>query len=128
MRSKKYTMTEIIILIAIGIAGGLVSGLFGVGGGIIMVPAFVFVLGMSQHQAQGTSVALMLFPIGVLAAYNYYKMGNVDIKAALIVAATFVIGGYFGSKLSLQLDAQLLKKLFGSLMLIASIKLIFFSK
>lgn len=121
-------MVEIFILVLIGIAGGIVSGLFGVGGGIIMVPAFVFILGMSQHQAQGTSVALMLFPIGILAAYNYYKMGNVDIKAALVVATTFVIGGYIGSKLSLQLDAQLLKKLFGGLMLVAAVKLIFFSK
>jgi hypothetical protein len=128
MRSKEYTMMEIIVLILIGIAGGMLSGMFGVGGGLIIVPAFVFFLGMSQYQAQGTSLGLMLLPIGILAAYNYYKTGNVDIKAALIVAATFVIGGYFGSKISLGLDQVILKRIFGVLMLFVSIKMIFFSK
>ena len=121
-------MAEIIALILIGIAGGFLSGMFGVGGGVIIVPALVFFIGMSQHQAQGTSLGLMLFPIGILAAYNYYKTGQMDIKAGLIVAATFVIGGYFGSKISLSLDQALIKKLFGIMMLIVSIKLIFFSK
>lgn len=121
-------MAEIIILILIGLAGGVLSGMFGVGGGIIIVPAFVFFLGMSQHEAQGTSLGLMLLPIGILAAYNYHHSGNMDIKAALIVAFTFVIGGYFGSKLSLNLDQVLLKRVFGVLMLFVSVKLIFFSK
>lgn len=121
-------MTEIIILIIIGIAGGVLSGMFGVGGGIIIVPAFVFFLGMSQHEAQGTSLGLMLLPIGILAAYNYYQSGNLDIKAGLIVAVTFVVGGYFGSKFSLALDQVLLKRIFGILMLFVSVKLIFFSK
>jgi len=121
-------MVEIIILILIGIAAGVLSGLFGVGGGIIIVPAFVFFLGMTQHQAQGTSIGLMLLPIGILAAYNYYQAGNLDIKAGLIVASAFVVGGYFGSKLSLDIDEYLLKRIFGLLMLFISIKLIFFSK
>jgi uncharacterized membrane protein YfcA len=128
MRSKNYSMVEIIILMLIGIAAGLLSGLFGVGGGIIIVPAFVFFLGMSQHQAQGTSLGLMLLPIGILAAYNYHQSGNLDIKAGLIVALAFVVGGYFGSKLSLGLDQYLLKRVFGILMFFISIKLIFFSK
>ena len=128
MISKKYTMSELIILVLIGLAGGVLSGMFGVGGGIIIVPAFVFFLGMTQHQAQGTSLGLMLLPIGVLAAYNYHKTGNLDIKAGLIVAFTFVIGGYFGSKLSLSIDQLLLKRIFGVLMLFVSVKLIFFSK
>ena len=121
-------MAEIIVLILIGIAGGVLSGMFGVGGGVIIVPAFVFFLGMSQHEAQGTSLGLMLFPIGILAAYNYHKTGNIDIKAGLIVAATFVIGGFIGSKISLGLDQALIKRLFGFLMLIISLKLIFFGK
>lgn len=128
MKSKKYSMAEIFILILIGLAGGVLSGMFGVGGGIIIVPAFVFFLGMSQHEAQGTSIGLMLLPIGILAAYNYHKTGNMDITAALIVAFTFVIGGYFGSKLSLSLDQVLIKRIFGILMLFVSVKLIFFSK
>lgn len=121
-------MSEILILIIIGIAGGVLSGMFGVGGGIIIVPAFVFFLGMSQHEAQGTSLGLMLLPIGILAAYNYYQSGNLDVRAGLIVAVTFVIGGYFGSKLSLNIDQALLKRVFGVLMLFVSVKLIFFSK
>lgn len=121
-------MTEIIILILIGIAGGILSGMFGVGGGIIIVPAFVFFLSMSQHEAQGTSLGLMLFPIGILAAYNYHKSGQMDIQAGLIVAAAFVIGGYFGSKISLGLDQALLKRVFGVLMLLISLKLIFTGK
>tara|TARA_R110002050_G_scaffold263065_1_gene403457 strand:+ start:17827 stop:18213 length:387 start_codon:yes stop_codon:yes gene_type:complete len=128
MKSKKYSMTEIMILILIGLAGGVLSGMFGVGGGIIIVPAFVFFLGMSQHEAQGTSIGLMLLPIGILAAYNYHQSGNMDIKAALIVAAAFVLGGYFGSKISLGLDQVLIKRIFGVLMLFVSVKLIFFSK
>jgi len=128
MKSKKYTMTEIIILILIGIAAGVLSGMFGVGGGIIIVPAFVFFLGMSQHEAQGTSLGLMLFPIGILAAYNYHKSGQMDLKAGLIVASAFVIGGYFGSKISLDLDQSILKRVFGVLMLLISLKLIFSGK
>jgi uncharacterized membrane protein YfcA len=128
MKSKKFSMAEIFVLILIGIAGGFLSGMFGVGGGVIIVPALVFFIGMSQHEAQGTSLGLMLFPIGILAAYNYYNTGQMDVKAGLIVAATFVIGGYFGSKLSLSLDQALIKRLFGILMFIVSLKLIFFSK
>ena len=121
-------MTEILILIAIGLAAGVLSGMFGVGGGIIIVPALVFFVGMTQHQAQGTSLGLMLLPIGILAAYNYYNTGNLDIKAGLIIAVAFVIGGFFGSKLSLSLDQLMLKRIFGVLMLLVAIRLIFFSK
>ena len=128
MRTKDYTMAEILVLICIGIVGGVLSGMFGVGGGIIIVPAFVFFLGMTQHQAQGTSLGLMLLPIGILAAYNYYKTGNLDVKAGFIVAAAFVIGGYFGSKFSLSIDQVTLKRIFGVLMFVVSVKLIFFSK
>ncbi|MGB0390171.1 MAG: sulfite exporter TauE/SafE family protein [Salibacteraceae bacterium] len=128
MKSKNYSMAEIMVLILIGIAGGFLSGMFGVGGGIIIVPALVFFVGMSQHEAQGTSLGLMLLPIGILAAYNYHKTGQIDIKAGLIVAATFVAGGYLGSKISLGLDQTLIKRMFGVLMLAISLKLIFFPK
>jgi len=121
-------MTEILILILIGLCAGVLSGLFGVGGGIIIVPALVFFIGMSQHQAQGTSLGLMLLPIGILAAYNYYKTGNLDIKSGLIIAGAFVLGGYFGSKLSLNISELWLKRIFGVLMLVVALRLIFFSK
>jgi uncharacterized protein len=121
-------IVEIIILLLIGLLSGILSGMFGVGGGILIVPALVFFVGMTQHEAQGTSLGLMLLPIGIMAAMNYYKTGNLNIKFGLIIAFAFVIGGYFGSKISLQLDQLLLKKLFGGIMFLVSLKLIFFSK
>jgi len=119
---------DILALIIIGIAAGVLSGMFGVGGGIIIVPALVFFLGMTQHQAQGTSLGLMLLPIGILAAWNYYKTGNLNIKYGLIIAGAFVLGGYFGSKISLSLDQVLVKRIFGFLMLAVALKLIIFPK
>ena len=119
---------DILALVIIGLAAGILSGMFGVGGGIIIVPALVFFLGMTQHQAQGTSLGLMLLPIGFLAAWNYYKTGNLNIKYGLIIAATFVVGGYFGSKLSLGIDQIILKRIFGILMIVVAIKMIFFPK
>lgn len=121
-------MTEILILVLIGLAAGILSGLFGVGGGIVIVPALVFFMGMSQHSAQGTSLGLMLLPIGILAAFNYYKAGNLNIKYGLIIALAFVLGGYVGSKISLGIDQNLLKRIFGGLMLVVALRLIFFSK
>lgn len=121
-------LQEIFILILIGLAAGVLSGMFGIGGGVIMVPALVLFMGMSQHNAQGTSIGLMLLPIGILAAYNYYREGNLNIKFGLVIAAAFVIGGYFGSKVSLGVNEGLLKRLFGILMLLLSLKIIFFDK
>lgn len=92
---------------------------------MIIVPALVFFLGYSQHMAQGTSLALMLPPIGILAVYNYHKTGNTNIKAALIIAAAFVIGAYLGSRFSLALDERIVKKIFGVVMILAAIKLLF---
>jgi uncharacterized membrane protein YfcA len=123
------SFTTLLILVIIGLLAGILSGMIGVGGGIIIVPALVYFLGLSQHSAQGTSLALMLPPIGILAAMNYYKAGNLNIKYALIIATAFIIGGYFGSKVSLvYLSESMMKKVFGMIMLVAAIKLIFFSK
>lgn len=123
------SISTLVILLIIGILAGILSGMIGVGGGIIIVPALVYFLGMSQHGAQGTSLALMLPPIGILAAMNYYKAGNLNLKYALIIATAFIIGGYIGSKLSLTYISEgMMKKIFGSIMLVAAIKLIFFSK
>lgn len=119
----------VLILLLIGLTAGVLSGMVGIGGGIIVVPALVYFLGFSQATAQGTSLGMMLPPIGILAAYNYYKAGSLDIKYALILGLAFVIGGFIGSKVSLGLISETnLKKLFGSFMLIAAIKMIFFSK
>lgn len=120
---------SVLILLLIGLTAGVLSGMVGIGGGIIVVPALVYFLGFSQATAQGTSLGMMLPPIGILAAYNYYKAGSLDIKYALILGLAFVIGGFIGSKVSLGLISETnLKKLFGSFMLIAAIKMIFFSK
>jgi uncharacterized membrane protein YfcA len=118
------SINEIIILITIGLSAGIIAGALGVGGAIIIVPALVFFLHMDQHTAQGTSLAILLLPVGILAFLNYYKHGYVHLKVAVIVVLTFVIGGYFGSLLSVHLPDKLLRILFGILMLATGIKMI----
>ncbi len=119
------TITTIIILIVIGLLAGILSGIVGIGGGLIMIPMMILFLGLSQHQAQGTSLAVMLPPIGILAAMNYFKSGYVKWEYAVVIALTFVIGGYFGSKMSLSLNPTTVRKVFGVVMFFAAIKLIF---
>ncbi|MDP4223988.1 MAG: sulfite exporter TauE/SafE family protein [Bacteroidota bacterium] len=116
--------TVLLLLVAIGIVTGVVAGLLGIGGAVIMVPALVFILGLTQQTAQGTSLAVMLPPIGIIAAYNYYKAGQVNITFALILAVAFLIGSYFGSKLALNLPQHILKKIFGILLLLVAIKML----
>ena len=111
-------------LIIIGFLAGLLSGLVGVGGGILIIPLLMIFLGFSQHQAQGTALFAMLPPIGILAAMNYYKEGFVRWEYAIIIALTFVIGGYFGSKLAISLPDQIIRKVFGFVMLLGAIKLL----
>ena len=112
------------MLAAIGIVTGVMAGMLGIGGAIIMVPALVFIMGFSQQMAQGTSLAVMLPPIGIIAAYNYWKAGQVNLKFALILAAAFIIGSYFGSKLALSLPQALLKKIFGILLLLVAARML----
>ncbi len=125
---SKMSTATILILLAIGLVAGLLSGIVGIGGGIIMVPAMVYLLGLDQHTAQGTSLAMMLLPVGILGVYNYYSQGNIEIKYALILASTFVVGGYFGSKYALSVDQLTLKKIFGAIMMVVAIKMCFFDK
>ena len=119
------SISTFIILIVIGLLAGILSGLVGVGGGIIMIPLLVMLLGLTQHQAQGTALFAMLPPIGILAAMNYFKQGYVKWEYALVIALTFVVGGYFGSKLSLSLPPQTVRRVFCVIMLIGGFKLIF---
>jgi uncharacterized protein len=114
----------ILILIVIGIITGVMAGMLGIGGAIIMIPSLVFLLGISQQTAQGTSLAVMLPPVGIIAAYNYYKAGQVNIKFAIILAVFFLAGSYFGSKLALTLPQAALKKIFGILLLLVAIKML----
>jgi len=114
----------LLTLIVIGIITGVMAGMLGIGGAIIMIPALVYFMGFSQQMAQGTSLAVMLPPIGIIAAYNYYKAGQVDIKFAIILAVCFLVGSYFGSKLALSLPQPVLKKVFGVLLLLVAAKML----
>ena len=119
------TISQLLILIIIGLLSGLLAGVFGIGGAIIVIPALVFILGLTQHEAQGTSLAFMLPPVGILATWNYWKGGHVNWKFALILSLTFVIGAYLGSHFSVNLSERMLRKAFGILIIIVAVKMIF---
>ncbi len=122
-------IATIITLLLIGIIAGILSGMIGIGGGIVIVPALVFFVGLSQLTAQGTSLAIMLPPVGFLAVYNYHKAGNLEWKYALLISLAFVVGGYIGSKLSIDVFSEsVVKKIFGMVMLVVAFKLIFIDK
>jgi len=108
-----------------GLLGGILSGLFGIGGGIIIIPILVLLLGMNQHLAQGTTLALFVPPIGILAAWTYYREGLVDLKVAGLLCIGFFIGGLLGAKLAAYLSDILLKRIFGCIMLLIALKMIF---
>ncbi len=118
----------IIGLLIIGLIAGFMSSLVGIGGGIIIVPALVFLFGMNQKLAQGTSLAMLAMPVAFVGAYNYYKEGYADWKTAVILAVTFVVGGYLGSKVSINLDMAIVKKVFAVFMIVVAIKYLFFDK
>ncbi|MEP6676027.1 MAG: sulfite exporter TauE/SafE family protein [Ferruginibacter sp.] len=130
MKKNKIDMNMqmILIIILVGIAAGMLSGMVGVGGGIIIVPALVYFIGFTQQQAQGTSLGLILLPVGILAVMQYYKEGNIDVKVVAILAVGFVIGSYFGSKVALSLPQETVKKIFAILMILIAIKMLFLDK
>ncbi len=118
----------IFLIILIGCLAGLLSGMAGIGGGIVIVPLLGMLLGLSQKESQGTSLALFLLPVGFLGVYNYYKEGNVNFKITLIMACGFIVGSYLGSKFALNIDDSVLKKVFGAVLILFGIKYLFFSK
>ncbi len=120
-------MTTLILLIAVGLVTGVLGGMLGIGGGLILIPSLVYIFGFSQHQAIGTSLAIMLPPIGLFAAYNYYKAGQVNLKYALILAAAFMIGSYFSSRLAVKIPENVLRKTFSIFLILVALKM-FFSK
>jgi hypothetical protein len=117
-------MADTLLLLLLGLVAGILSGLIGIGGGIIIVPALVFIFGLTQHQAQGTTLALMVPPIGILAAWTYYQKGFVDLRIAALVCAGFVIGGLLGAKLATNLSNVILEKIFGVALLLIALKMI----
>ena len=124
LRLKLHNMKQAIIFILIGSAAGVLSGLIGIGGGILIIPILVFLLGFSQHLAEGTTLAAMVPPIGILAAYVYYQNGNVDIKAAGLIALGFLAGGFFGAKIAHQISSESLQKIFGVVLILMGIKML----
>lgn len=121
-------LQNIATIALIGMAAGLLGGMLGLGGAIIIIPALVMLLGYSQQMAQGTALMMMVLPVGALAAFQYYQKGFVDVKAALIMATFFFVGGYFGAKFSTQIPQDFLKKAFAIMLVIIALKMWFFDK
>jgi uncharacterized membrane protein YfcA len=121
------TTNQIILLLFIGILAGVLSGMFGIGGAIFIVPALVYFFGFTQLRAQGTTLFMFLLPVGILGAMNYYKNGNIDIKTALIICSTFVIGSFFGSKVIMlfQNQQEIVKRIFGGVIFLVALKMMF---
>jgi uncharacterized membrane protein YfcA len=118
----------ILLLILVGIAAGILSGMVGVGGGIIIVPALVLLLGFTQKSAQGTSLGMLMLPVGILGVLQYYKQGHVDIKVILILGLGFILGSLFGSKIALGMSDDKVKKVFAVVLIFIALKMIFFDK
>ncbi|HWR34901.1 MAG TPA: TSUP family transporter [Clostridia bacterium] len=111
--------------LAIGSAAGILAGMVGVGGGIIIVPALVYFFGMDQKMAQGTSLAVLLPPTGLLAFMQYYRAGNVDLKVASLIVVGLLLGGWFGGGWAQQLSGPVLRKGFAVMMMLAAVKMFF---
>jgi uncharacterized membrane protein YfcA len=129
LQNKNMATHIIILALVIGLAAGVLSGLVGVGGGIIMVPAMVFLLKYSQHQAQGTSLAVLTLPVVIVASIYYYyqcqKLGTpIDLKVVALLAAGFLVGGYFGSKLALAIPQDTLKTIFAIILFYTAFKML----
>lgn len=128
INKKKMDTQTILIIIMVGIAAGILSGLVGVGGGIIIVPALVYFIGFSQKTAQGTSLAMIMLPVGIFGVMQYYKQGHVDFKIVGLLAIGFLAGSFFGSKIALSISQETLKKVFAVLMILIAIKMLFLDK
>lgn len=122
------TLTVVIIVIIIGLAAGMLGGMVGIGGGLVIVPALMYFLAFSQHQAQGTSLGLLVLPVAFLAVINYYKSGYVDFRVVGLLAIGFVVGSYFGSKMALSVPQLTLKRIFAIFMILIALKMLFIDK
>lgn len=118
------TATSFLILLCIGLVAGVLSGLIGIGGGIIMVPLLVL-MGFTQHQAQGTSLGALLPPVTLLAVLNYHNAGNINWKYAVVISLFFIVGGYFGSKIAINVNERMLRKIFAVVLVIVAGKMFF---
>jgi uncharacterized membrane protein YfcA len=122
------SLQVIIILFLVGLAAGILGGLVGVGGGIIIVPSLVYFLGFSQKEAQGTSLGILLLPVGILGVLQFYKAGYVDLRTVWVVSFGFLVGSYFGSKIALGFPQETAKKIFAVLLILIALKMLFLDK
>ena len=111
-------MLNLFLYAAIGVFAGMASGLIGIGGGIIIIPCLIYIFGFSQHAAQGTTLAMLVPPIGLLAAWTYYKQGHVNLPVAGLMCLGFVLGGYIGAKFAVGFSEVILRKIFGACLLV----------
>jgi len=121
---KNMDVSTLAILVVAGLIAGFAGGVMGVGGGVIVIPVLIYIFGFSQHSAQGTSLAFMLLPIGIFAAINYHKAGYVNWKFALVLALTFMIGSYFGSKWAVNLPAITMRRIFAVFIILVGLKML----
>jgi len=112
------------MLVLLGLTAGVLSGLIGIGGGIILIPALILFFGFSQHLAQGTTLAAMIPPIGLLATYVYYKHGDVDVISAALIACGFFVGGFVGAKMAVHVNTIVLGRIFGVTLILIGIKML----
>jgi uncharacterized membrane protein YfcA len=119
---------QVMILLVIGLAAGFMSSMVGIGGGLVIVPALVFFYGMDQKMAQGTSLLIIALPVTAAGAYAYYKSGNANWQMALVVASTFLVGGYLGGFLANKMETNTVRKIFAVFMILVSLKMLFLDK
>ena len=117
---------SVLLFLVLGLSVGIVSGLIGIGGGVLITPALIFLFKFSQQQAQGTTLAMLVPPIGILGAWTYYQQGYVDVRAAALLCLGFVLGGWVGAKVAIVLPALFLKRVFGMAMLSVGVRMLFF--
>ena len=118
----------IVVLLLIGLAAGILGGLVGIGGGIIIVPSLIYFLSFSQKEAQGTSLGILLLPVGILGVLQFYKAGYVDMRTVWLVSFGFLVGSYFGSKIALSFSQETVRKIFAILMILIALKMLFLDK
>ncbi len=115
---------ELFLFLGLGLGVGALSGLIGIGGGVLITPALIYWFGFSQHNAQGTTLALLVPPIGLLGAWTYFEQGHVDLKAAALICLGFVVGGFIGAKVAVDLPEQFLRQVFGVSLILVGIRMV----
>ncbi|MGB8413893.1 MAG: sulfite exporter TauE/SafE family protein [Candidatus Binatus sp.] len=118
-------MGQIVIVLALGLAAGILGGFVGVGGGVLIVPVLVLVLGFDQHLAVGTSLGALLPPVGILGAYEYYKHGHLDVTYALLLGLGLLVGAYIGAVYAVKMPGAMLRRIFGVFLLLTSLRMLY---